>query len=211
MGDTVFVPLMRTYGWHDEQGNYTDYGPGAHVGIPRKMAEGLVKAGVLSSVPDGSTQPAAIAQRQAELAERAAMAAGKLAERLGLADEAAALEVLNDDSDQARLLRAEFVAEFLERLAESEGDVLIALEVVAAPSSRAADEVQLSADEIVATTERLLLARIDAIDGIGPKTMELIRKGLQDSELAVTVQMDSEKNADGEANAPDGGGGGEQP
>lgn len=40
----VTVNLSRVYGWHDEAGAYTEYGPGK-VEIPLAMAEGLVKHG----------------------------------------------------------------------------------------------------------------------------------------------------------------------
>lgn len=62
-------------------------------------------------------------------------------------------------------VRLEAVADLVETMAEA----------LQPPSE---EELNAPADEVKQATEALLLARIEAIEGIGPKTMDLIRKGL---------------------------------
>jgi hypothetical protein len=120
--------------------------------------------------------PRTLATRESVAAQRTVAAAKTLAERFGLDDRAKALTIEDKHPDIQQLFRNEAVADFLE-----------ALTAVELPSAE-----DIPVEEIVATTEELLLARIEALDGIGPKTMELIRKGLAESSIDVLVEIEED-------------------
>jgi dsDNA-binding SOS-regulon protein len=101
--------------------------------------------------------PRILAQREAEALDRMVGAATELAARFGLGNQASALRVEDRRPEIQQLFRAEALAAFLEELA--------------AHATHAG----------AILTKQDVLARIEALDGIGPKTMELIRNGLAES------------------------------
>ncbi len=135
--------------------------------------------------------PRILAQREADASRRIVAAAVRLGEQLGLGEQAKLLEIQEKRPEVQQLLRNEAVADFLEVAASGAVDLGVSLE-----------ELQTTADELVTTTEALLLARIEAIDGIGPKTMEVIRKGLVASAVAVEIAAEDEAPAAAEDETP---------
>lgn len=108
--------------------------------------------------------PRILAQRNAEASNRTVAAATKLAKRFDLEEEAKALKAEDKQPEIQQLVRNEAVAAFLETL-----------------NKTLADDDKQRADDLDAAkvgAETALLARIEALEGIGPATMELIRKGL---------------------------------
>lgn len=177
MSEKVKVRLLRAYLWIEEDGSEVSFGPG-DAEIPRAMAEGLqrekVDLGLLQPVQEVNVHPKIFAQREADTSARTVKAAMKLAERFGLEGETEALKVKAEQPDLQQVLRNEQVAVFLEKLSD-----------VVQPSD---DQLTALASEVKESTEQVMLARIGAIEGIGPKTMELIRKGLAESSVEVAVE-----------------------
>ncbi len=108
--------------------------------------------------------PRILAQRNAEASNRTVAAATKLAKRFDLEEEAKALKAEEKQPDIQQLVRNEAVAAFLETLNKT----------LAADDKQRADDLEAAKME----AETALLARIEALEGIGPAAIELIRKGL---------------------------------
>lgn len=108
--------------------------------------------------------PRILAQRNAEASNRTVAAATKLAKRFDLEEEAKALKAEDKQPEIQQLVRNEAVAAFLETLNKT----------LAADDKQRADDLDAAKVE----AETALLARIAALEGIGPATIELIRKGL---------------------------------
>lgn len=98
--------------------------------------------------------PRVLSQRNSIAIDRMAELAPVVAEKFGIDEQVSTAEAKQHDIKQ--MMRNEAVAELLAALATYEPDH----------------------SEVRAAAEADLLARIEAIEGVGPKTMETIRNGL---------------------------------
>lgn len=114
--------------------------------------------------------PRILAQRESEASARIVAAATRLAKRFGLDEEVKALKVEEKQPEVQQMMRNEAVANVLETMVDT----------VKSEESQLAE----ATTEAAQAAEEALLARIEAIEGVGPKTMEAIRKALESPVLA---------------------------
>lgn len=108
--------------------------------------------------------PRILAQREADASARTVAAATKLAKRFGLEAEAKTLKAEEKQPEVQQMVRNEAVATFLETLVKTVNEEERQTATAITDAMQAAEEA--------------LLTRIGEIEGIGPKTLEAIRKAL---------------------------------
>lgn len=199
MADMIKVRLQRAYLWINEGGGEESYGPG-EVEIPRAMAEGLQREKVDIGLPattqtqEGDVHPKIFAQRESDASVRAVKAATTLAKRFSLTDNEVALKVEEQQPDLQQVLRDEAVADTLEALVKT---TPANVDTLVGDAARQAEEaVGQRLKEAAKQGREALLAVIEELPGIGPKSLEAISTALDESESLSTATTPSGENAD---------------